>query len=193
MWGERLEEFSRQRLDGRAVPEDLRLLATAQWAGRGHPFQRFGITVLEPGEPHPLTDDSYLTEQDRADPDVMAYCAALARMTEFLKVVAVHEDGIGFGYWLHPRQPQDGPPPVVMIDTEGSFTVQAGRTLCEACLGEVAYEDDAMFAELARDLARLGIPVAATSRADLAEVRADPDPEEVCEAFYREERERRGA
>jgi antitoxin component of MazEF toxin-antitoxin module len=191
--GERLAAFSRERLDGAALPEDLRILATAQWEGVGHPFERFGITVLEPGERYLLTDHSYLTEQDRQDPDIMANCAAFERMTEFLKVVAVHEDGLCFGYWTHPRQRQDVPPPVVMVDTEGSFLVQAGRTLSEACLGEIAYEDDDLFAEVAEELARLGIPVSARSWADLAEVVADPAPEDVMEELYHAEVERRTA
>ncbi|MGW1617427.1 hypothetical protein ACWCQZ_50830 [Streptomyces sp. NPDC002285] len=49
MFDDRLEEFSRERLGGHPVPEDVWLLATAQWEGRGHPFEQFGITILEPG------------------------------------------------------------------------------------------------------------------------------------------------
>ncbi|MEW1911257.1 hypothetical protein AB0442_22885 [Kitasatospora sp. NPDC085895] len=64
MFDERLAEFSRERLGGRPVPEDVQILATAQWAGRGHPFERFGITILEPGAQHPLTDISYLSEEE---------------------------------------------------------------------------------------------------------------------------------
>ena len=193
MCEERLREFSRLRLGGRPVPEDVRLLATAQWEGRGHPFEQFGITILEPGAPHPLTDFSYLTEKDRADPDIMANCAASAQMATYLMAVAQDEDSCFYGYWLHPGQRVDrNPPPVVKVDSELTYWELGGRTFAEACLYDIASDDDALFAEVAAALAQLRVPVSAGSREGLDELSADPVPEEVHRRLYYAERERLG-
>ncbi|MFI6896106.1 hypothetical protein ACIBM4_18545 [Streptomyces sp. NPDC050256] len=193
MCDERLKEFSRQRLGGRPVPEDVQILATAQWEGRGHPFEQFGITVLEPGAPHPLSDFSYLGETDRADPDIMANCAASEQMATYLMAVAQDEDGNFYGYWLHPQQRVDrNPPPVVKVDSELTYWELGGRTFSEACLYDIAFDDDALFAEVAAALAKLHVTVSAGSREGLDELSADPAPEDVHRRLYYAERERRG-
>ncbi|MFI7360908.1 hypothetical protein ACIBO4_01960 [Streptomyces sp. NPDC050149] len=193
MCDERLKEFSRQRLGGRPVPEDVRLLAAAQWEGRGHPFEQFGITVLEPSAPHPLADFSYLGEKERADPDIMANCAASEQMATYLMAVAQDEDGNFYGYWLHPQQPVDrNPPPVVKVDSELTYWELGGRTFSEACLYDIAFDDDALFVEVAAALAKLHVTVSAGSREGLDELSADPAPEDVHRRLYYAERERRG-
>lgn len=194
MYDERLKEFSRLRLDGRPVPEDVRLLATAQWEGRGHPFERFGITILEPGAPHPLTDFSYIGETERANPDIMANCAASTQMATYLKAVAQDEDSGFYGYWLHPQQRVDRqPPPVVKVDSELTYWELGGRTFAEACLYDIAFDDDALFTEVAAALAELRVPVSAGSREGLAELAADPSPDDMHRRLYYSERERLGA
>ncbi|MER7723161.1 hypothetical protein [Streptomyces sp. NPDC096323] len=188
-----MREFSRLRLGGRPVPEDVRLLATAQWEGRGHPFEQFGITILEPGAPHPLTDFSYLTEKDRADRDIMANCAASAQMATYLMAVAQDEDSSFYGYWLHPEQRVDrNPPPVVKVDSESTYWQLGGRTFAEACLYDITFDDDALFAQVAAELAQMHVPVSAGSREALDELSADPVPEEVHRRLYHAERERLG-
>ncbi|HEY9326902.1 MAG TPA: hypothetical protein VIS09_01470 [Streptomyces sp.] len=193
MFDERLEEFSRQRLGGRPVPEDIRLLATAQWEGRGHPFERFGISVLESGAPHPLADFSYLSEKERADPDIMANCAASAQMATYLRAVAQDEDGNFYGYWLHPQQRVDrNPPPVVKVDTELTYWELGGRSFAEACLYDVAFDDDALFVEVAAALAQLHVAISAGSREGLGQLSADPAPDDVHRRLYYAERRRLG-
>lgn len=188
----RLEEFSRERLGGRPVPEDVRILATAQWEGREHPFERFGITILEPGVTNPMTDHSYLSEKERAKPDIMANGVAFERMAEYLKVIAQHEDGEGYGYWVHPEQRKDQSPPVIKLDTEGTFWVLAGRTFSEACLDDISYDDDELFVEVAAELAQLHISIPGSSGKDLGELSVSPSPEDVHHRFYNAERERLG-
>ncbi|MER5747258.1 hypothetical protein ABT097_28810 [Streptomyces sp. NPDC002225] len=61
MYDERLAAFSRDRLDGRPVPDDLRVLLIAQWEGRTDLARLLGLEFFEPGEVHPLLDTSYLT------------------------------------------------------------------------------------------------------------------------------------
>lgn len=193
MGDERWEEFSRERLGGRPVPEDVRVLASAQWEGSGHPFQQFGIALLEPGAPHPLTDTGYLTEKERADPDVMANCAASEAMATYLKAVAQDEDGNFYGYWLHPQQQADRqPPPVIKVDTELTYWTLAGRTFCEACLYDLSFDDDELFAKVAADLARLHIFIPVGSGDGLDVVPADPAPDDVHARLYYAERKRLG-
>jgi hypothetical protein len=192
VFDERLEEFSRERLGGRPLPEDLRVLATAQWEGRGHPFESSGITVLDPTARHPLADTGYLSDNARADPDIMANCAAFEQMATYLKAVARHEDGDCYGYWLHPHQREDRPPPVIKVDSEGQYWTLGGRTFSEACLYDIAFDDDELFVEVAAELAQLDISIPGSSCEDLDGLTADPAPEDVHEELYRAERERLG-
>lgn len=192
MCDERLAAFSRERLGGRPVPEDVRVLATAQWEGRGHPFEQFGITVLEPGAPHPLTDHSYLSEEERADPDIMANCAASEQMAEYLKAVAQDEDGNFYGYWLHPQQRETQPPPVIKVDTELTYSELGGRTFSEACLYDIAFDDDELFVTVAAELAQLDIRIPARSREDLDVLSVDPAPEDMHMRLFYAEQERLG-
>jgi hypothetical protein len=192
VFGQLLEEFSRERLDGRPVPEDLRILAQAQWEGHGHPFEQFGVTILEPGAQDPLTDHSYLSEEDRANPDIVANCAAFEQIATFLKAVAEPEQDVCYGYWLHPRQREDQPPPVVKVDSEGTFETLGGRTFSEACLWDLAFGDDELFAEVAAELAQLHISVTGGSAEDLPVLSAAPAPEDVHVELYYAELERLG-
>lgn len=193
MFDERLKEFSQERLGGRPVPEDVRLLATAQWEGRGHPFEQFGITILEPSAQHPLIDTSYLSEKERVDPDIMANCAASEQMAKYLKAVAQGEDGNFYGYWLHPQQQEDQqPPPVIKVDTELTYWELGGHIFSEACLYDIAFDDDELFVKVAAELARLHISIPVSSREDLAELCADPAPEDMHRRLYYAERERLG-
>ncbi|MFE0461244.1 hypothetical protein ACFW1A_18560 [Kitasatospora sp. NPDC058965] len=193
MFDEQLAQFSRERLGGRPVPTDVRILATAQWDGSGHPFERFGITVLEPGTAHPLTDTGYLGEEERADPDMMAVCAASEQMAQYLMAVAQAEDGEFYGYWWHPQQASaQEPPPVVKVDTEFSYEVLPGRTFAEACLADLAFDDAELFAQVAAELAELHIAVPVGSREELEVRSAVPDPGGLHTQLYYAERERLG-
>ncbi|MFF5213487.1 hypothetical protein [Streptosporangium sp. NPDC000396] len=192
MLDDRLEQFSRERLGGRPVPDDLRVLLTAQWEGRRGFFKRFGIMFLEPGEVDPLLDHSYLNERDRANPDIMANVAAFGQMTQYLKVVARHEDGGCYGYWVHPDEPADRPARIIQVDTEGSYRVLNGTTFTEACVAEYADDRDEMFADTAEEFAELGIPIIARSVADLHKPELLVNPDDVHEELYNTEREKQG-
>lgn len=193
VFDERLAEFSRERLDGRPVPEDVRALLISQWEGRSHPFEGYAITFLEPGETHLLLDDSYLNERDRANPDIMSNCAASEQMAQHLKVIAQHEDGDCYGYWMHPDERADVPPPVIQVDTEMTYWTLGGSTFSEGVLAEVVSDEDGGFVEVAAELAELGIPITASSAEDIED---PPDPVRAPEDLHRElyyaERAKRG-
>ncbi|WP_405807655.1 hypothetical protein [Streptomyces sp. NBC_01187] len=106
MYDERLAEFSRERLDGRPIPDDLRVLLVAQWEGRDDFSDLLDLDFLEAGEVHPLLDTSYRSEKGLANPEIQAVNAGTAEMAKYVKLVA--EGGKGWiGYWLHPDEPTD--------------------------------------------------------------------------------------
>lgn len=196
MFEERLADFSRERLDGRPLPADLRTMLMAQWAGRADFRDVLDLTFLEPGQLNPLLDTSYLSEAELADPEMQAVNAGAAQMATYVKIVA--EGGKGWiGYWLHPDEPADRPWPVIELDTEFSYWGMVGSTLAEACLAEhIRYQDEpdeqAAFSRLAARLAELGLPLDVQDYDALHEPELTVDPEELTEELIDIERARRG-
>lgn len=87
-YDERLAAFSRERLDGHPVPDDLRVLLLAHWEGRDGFAHLLGLEFFEDGELHPFLDTAYLSEQELADPEMQAVNAGVARMVEYVQLVA---------------------------------------------------------------------------------------------------------
>jgi hypothetical protein len=196
MYEERLTEFSRERLDGRPIPDDLRTMLVAQWEGRTD-FQRLlDVTFPEPGELSPFLDTGYLSATELADPDMQAVNAGYAQMSEYAKFVAkLGEDGHWVGYWMHPDEPADASPPVIELDTEFSYRSLAGRNLAEACAsGQARYQDDVpmAFTRLADRLAELGLPLSTRDHDALYDPEYTVDPEELTDELIDAEREKRG-
>ncbi|MFF5258963.1 hypothetical protein ACFY4C_08455 [Actinomadura viridis] len=196
MHEERLAEFSRERLDGRPIPDDLRAMLVAQWEGRTDFRFLLDITFFEPGQLSPLLDTGYLTEKELADPEMQAVNAGAAEMSKYAKFVA--EGGKGWiGYWTHPDEPADVPPPIIELDTEFTFWNLAGRTLAEACASERAhYQDEpderVAFAQLADRLAELGLPLGTRDYDALHDPEYTVAPEQLMEDLIDAERKKRG-
>ncbi|NBE56393.1 hypothetical protein [Streptomyces boluensis] len=196
MHDERLAEFSRERLDGRPVPDDLRVLLVAQWEGRTDFTYLLDLEFFEPGEVHPLRDSSHLSQRELADPETQALYAGSAEMAKYVKLVA--EGGKGWiGYWLHPDEPTDRPWHVIELDTEGTFWGMAGLTLTEAVAAQRAsYQDEpdegTAFAQLAAELAKLGLPLSTDDYDALDETPYTVDPEGLWDELNDAEREKRG-
>ncbi|MFI0821594.1 hypothetical protein ACH4TX_38960 [Streptomyces sp. NPDC021098] len=199
MFNERLENFSRERLGGRPIPDDLRTLLIAQWEKRQAFYEQFGIMFLEPGENDPLLEQSYRDERAPAAPTT-ASGVADRQMAQYLKVVAKHEDGACYGYWVHPDEPTDQPPRIVHRDSEGSFVLMGGKTFTEAIVEdyfsvpeqEFAEVSEYFSAEVAELLVELGIPVPTSSTADLDWPETLHDPDDIYAELYDAELERRG-
>ncbi|MGC5343531.1 hypothetical protein [Streptomyces sp. DT171] len=196
MYEERLVEFSRERLDGRPIPDGLRVLLVAQWEGRTDFTRLLGLDFFEAGEVHPLLDTSYLSEKELADPEMQAANAAAAEMSEYVKLVA--KGGKGWiGYWLHPGEPADRAWRLLELDTEFSFWRLVGLTLAEGAAAEQAsYQDEPderiAFRQLATELAELGLPLSTHDYDALDDTEYRVDPEKLMEELVEAEREKRG-
>lgn len=196
MYDERLAEFSRERLDGRPIPDDLRVLLVAQWEGRTGFTHLLGLDFFETGEVHPLLDTSYLSEKELADPEMQAVNAGTAEMAKYVKLVA--KGGKGWiGYWLHPDEPTDRAWHLIELDTEFSFWSLVGLTLTEGTAAEQAsYQDEPderiAFTQLAAELAELGLPLSTQDYDALDDTEYTVDPEGLMEELIEAEREKRG-
>lgn len=196
MYDERLAEFSRERLDGRPIPNDLRVLLVAQWEGRTDLTHLLDLDFFEAGEVHPLLDTSYLGEKELADPEMQAVNAGAAEMAKHVKLVA--KGGKGWiGYWLHPDEPTDRAWHLIELDTEFTFWGLAGLTLIEGSAAEQAsYQDEPneriAFTQLAAQLAELGLPLSTQDYDALDDTEYTVDPEKLMEELIEAEREKRG-
>ncbi|MFD4322260.1 hypothetical protein [Streptomyces sp. NPDC058548] len=196
MYDERLAEFSRERLDGRPIPDDLRVLLVAQWEGRTDFTHLLDLEFFEAGEVHPLLDTSYLSEKELADPEMQAVNAAAAEMATYVKLVA--KGGKGWiGYWLHPDEPADRAWHLTELDTEFTFWSLVGLTLTEGAAAERAsYRDEPDerigFTQLAAELTELGLPLSTQEYDALDDTEYRVDPAELMEELVEAEREKRG-
>ena len=190
---ERIHDFSRERLGGRPVPDDLATLLKAQWSGNNGPLDDLEIEFFAPGQSHPLIDHSYLNGKDRAaSPDVLANVAAIDEVNRHIGFVAEGLNGGVIGYWLHPNEPAGRPAPVVSLDTEGQYEVFAGTTFAEAVVGAWVDDDDEWFGRLADGFEALGVAMPVRRTADLVKPEVAVDPAELHRRLYYEGRARRG-
>ncbi|MCX4448579.1 hypothetical protein ACFWNC_03480 [Streptomyces sp. NPDC058369] len=191
-YGERLAEFSRERLDGRPVPDDLRTLLIAQWEGRDDFARLLGLEFFEAGELHPFLDTGYLSAQELADPEMRAVNAGVARMAAHVKLVA--RGGHGWvGYWLHPDEPAAPAWRLIGLDTEFTLWHMSGSTLAEGAAAEQsAYQDEpderVAYGQLAAELTALGLPLSTADFDALDDSAYAVDPEKLMETLIEEER-----
>src|SRR6516165_6918174 len=90
-----LREFSRNRLGGDPVPDDVRLLL---------PYcdelaERTGIELNWTKNWAPWLDTSYLRAEERANPGIAANIRAMAEVCSLISFVAQQEDDQYFGFW----------------------------------------------------------------------------------------------
>ncbi|MFF2555534.1 hypothetical protein ACFVUS_31320 [Nocardia sp. NPDC058058] len=196
MYDARLAEFSRERLDGRPIPDDLRVLLVAQWEGRTEFSDLLDLDFFEAGEVHPLLDTSYMSEASLADPETQAENAGAAELARYLKLVA--KGGKGWvGYWLHPDEPSERAWRPIVLDTEFTFWGLPGLSLAEGVAAEQAgYQNEPderiAFARLATELAGLGLSLSTQDFDALDDSGLTVDPEEFLEELVEAEREKRG-
>lgn len=177
---DRVEEFLGDRLRGRPVPADLHRLVELHLDGvlDGDDGPRgWEVRLLAPGESHPLQEPPVSYPWAPVTDAVLANARAIAEVLTHVAVVADGFDGHLFGYWLHPDEPPDPNPTIVMLDSEGQFSVLDGTTLVDA-LGPDAEFCDAH-----------GIPHAERSPEHLRRANPTTHPAVLHDAVY--EREKR--
>jgi hypothetical protein len=162
----RLLDYSIARLCGRPIPADLNALLSALWSDAAFagsdrdPCAILGFRLLQPGQTHPAESHDYLTEADRANRDIMANIEAMNATSGLCSFVAEIEGGL-VGYWRGPDGIEPDKAPIVLLDTEGQYSLMRGRTISEALYFLVTHGGSAeRFGSAHEAFARLGISIA---------------------------------
>jgi hypothetical protein len=172
-----LEAFSARRLGGEPVPEDVKILL-------GHArelAERSGVELNWEAESAPWLDTSYLTEEDRRNPDIMANVRAIADVCRYVAFIATCDDDEYLGYWRGPGLAPVAGAPLVVLDNEGQFGV-CGSTFTEAVLNRSQGEEH--FNELRDWLRSLGIEVREGSRYDWTSPMIEVPPDRMHRELY---------
>jgi hypothetical protein len=199
---EAFSEYSRKRLGGRPIPDDLRALLKMQWQRPStppsddeeapDPLAFIDARLLEADESHDLLDHSYLTPKDLQNPDIAANVDAIKSVCQYAAFVAVDTAGDLFGYWFGPEQLPIEAAPIVRFDTEGSFSLVTGRALAESLLGYSPYDEDEDYTELRAWFTKLGVNIEPARWKDAGSHTAPTDPDEMHSRLYNEGRRARG-
>lgn len=176
------------RFGDRPVPADLSALAAIS-SREDSPLRRVEIEFIEPDRSHSLLDHSYLNDNDRANPDIMANIAAVDEVFRHSLFVARDGDDNLYGYWLHPDEPV-GPPAVVCYSNEGQFSIKGG-SLTEVMISVHAFDDED-FATLAQVFIDAGVPITTRTLVEFAEPVVVTSPAGLHNRLYRTERAKRG-
>ncbi|WP_030910956.1 hypothetical protein [Streptosporangium amethystogenes] len=180
-------EWARRWLGDRPIPDELMRMVAIQAArplGAGpdaDPLHELEITVLGPGNTHPVFDDAANQEIGGSWSEVLSH---LFPVVETFNSPSLG-DGV-YGYWLHPDERAERPP-IVAIDSEGTFFAPRGSTLLEALLNDSGVDGPA-FGRLADRFAAVGLPISPRSRAEIPEsgiVMAPEALEKIVDAEHR--------
>jgi len=162
--------FSTVRLGSESLPADLSLLL--EHADR---FQEMtGVAFSYAQDWAPWLDTSYLSEEEKRNPEIFANVKAIAEVCSLITFIAELEDSQYIGFWRGLKHRSISESPLVILDNEGQFRLCACRTLAEAIL-EQTYDDET-FAELKSWFQSLGIEIGFSSLDELAYPEEPNDP-----------------
>ncbi|RTL71371.1 MAG: hypothetical protein EKK41_10365 [Hyphomicrobiales bacterium] len=150
----------------------------------GPVLERCGFVFPDAATYVPPDDTSYLNDQDRANPDIMANVAAMAATNADIAWLGQYAEG-WVGIWRATGH-------VVRLDTEGQYEILArdvGDFLARAALGYGEPWDDALTGLLAAQ----GFKVSASLEAALALIADAPDVNGLRDALYVKLRAKDGA
>jgi hypothetical protein len=203
-----LLDYSIARLGGQTIPADLNALLSAvrlglhpkSWTDTGFagsdrdPSAILGFRLLQPGQTHPLqSPHDYLTEADRANRDIMWNIEAIDATSGLCCFVAETEEGL-VGYWRGPDGIEPDKASIVLLDTEGQYSLLRGRTISEALYFFLTRGSSAeVCGSVRKAFARLGISIAdsdlPSSEASERPARFDaPHPNNYRDRLYNERR-----
>jgi hypothetical protein len=175
-----LQQFSDNRLGGEPVPEDLRIL----FLHRNELERRTAIALSAKKDWAPWLDTSYLSEAEKADPEIAANIRAIAEVWSLGAFVATSEDEEYIGYWRGPQRRAVADSPLIYLDNEGQFYSCAGSNLAEALLARTYGEDS--FKELCDWMRSIGIAIPEWRSREAIPYSEDvePSPGTLHEEFY---------
>lgn len=163
-------------------PADARVWREREAKGEGTPWTEDGITFLADGEEPGVLDDSYLTADDLANPDIAANVAANRETAALVTWVAQHEREQAYGYWRGPDDLPLAEAPIVQYDSEGQFYLLEGRSISEALSADVdGYRQD--YEDFVAPCRAAGVEIAAEVD-DLEEIEPAVTPEEFHQQRY---------
>jgi hypothetical protein len=184
---DRVEKFLGDRLRGRKVPEDLRRLVEMQLDGElkeNEGVQPFGeFFLLGPGEVHPLEEPVEPLASDPEPEQTRANGRAISGVLSHVAPVARDFDGALWGYWLHPDEPADAAPLIVMLNTEGEFGLARSGSLIEVMVFDRDEERDVT--EIAAYCEQHRVPFSARSSAELRARKPVVEPAALHERLYK--------
>lgn len=155
-----MERFKREVAECDQLPKDLELLVWATATEAGTPYDELGLVAILPDEREELLEEfvfghSYLSEDEKRDPQIQANIAAIREVARLITFVAKDEEDNFYGYW-HGKQ---GRPlqnaPIVQYDTEGQFHIMPGTSLTESFTAQYCFDNDDLFNEIKEGFAKL--------------------------------------
>jgi hypothetical protein len=149
-----VSQFSQNRLNGEPVPDDVKTLL----ANRDEFLEQTEIELNGKKGWAPWLDTSYLSAEERANPDIAANVQAIAEVCGLIAFIGADEEGNYFGYWRGPKNRPIAKSPLVRLDNEGQFELLAGCTFAEAILVSQTYDAE-QFTELRDWFRSLGISI----------------------------------
>jgi hypothetical protein len=188
------EQFVTDVLKGQSAPEDLQKLFMMQAARVANdddysdPLESIHAYLVTPGEELDLLTHSYLNDEDKANPDIMANVMAIDKVFTYITFVAKTDDSDLIGYWHGPENTPIESAPIVKYDTEGQFSLLLGKQLTEALLGEHVSDDDEEFTRLRDWFSTSAINITAASWDDLDYPDVKTKPNELHRSLYNQNR-----
>lgn len=190
-----LEQFKQQIAKSDTIPHDLEVLVLTTIEQEESPFDEIELTAIMPDEESGLWDNSYLTTEELADPDIQSNIIAIDYVRQFATFVAQQAgSGYLFGYWHGLNNRDFDNSPIICYDTEGQFSVYYGGSLVETVCAIYAFDDKDLFKELKKDFKKIGINFSIKKWEDVYdnEPKTEDDPAELHLKIYNEERIKRG-
>lgn len=194
------DQFQEHILRGQTAPADLRCLVEVQHARIVNPdfyadvFEELGLRAIVPDQLPALLDGSYLTAEDRLNPEIASNMAATEQVFAMSTMVAQDYNGNLLGYWHGPQQHPLLHAPLVRYDTEGQFSYMVGLGLVEAAAADRVFEDDDQFADFQQQCLEVGIIFSGNScdKLGTATSASSPSPQQLHHEIYLRERQLRG-
>lgn len=175
------------------LPADLLAIVRATDEG-DDPLGPLACSLITSESDVPLLTHDYLTDEDRANPGIMANVDAINRVAQLCTFVIQHEDGDLAGYWRGEQERPLTESPLVTYDSEGQFRRLAGGRVVEAVVSEWCFDTDQLD-DVSAELRGIGVELGIDDP-DAVEVVDRPDVDEWPDAVHRrfdaEERVARG-